>query len=41
MTFWERFLANLKINRCPILDPADKAKAEQQARIDRLYPKNQ
>lgn len=40
MTFWERFLANLKVNRCPILDPEDKAKQEQQDRINRLYPKN-
>lgn len=39
MNFWERFLISLKINRCPILDHEDRAKQEQQDRINRLYPK--
>lgn len=39
MNFWERFLASLKVNRAPVLDPKDLARKEQQDRINRLYPK--
>ena len=36
---WCRFLESLRINRAPIIDPKEMAKQEQQAAIDRLYPK--
>lgn len=39
MTFWQRFLEALKVNRAPVLDPADQAKLDQQAKLNRLYPK--
>jgi hypothetical protein len=39
MNYWERFIASLKINRCPILNRDQQAKLEQQAKLNRLYPK--
>lgn len=38
MNYWERFLASLKLKRCPLVDYKAQAKQEQQDRINRLYP---